>query len=100
MGRVGLGFELLDRFRGEMENPLTVLFVALHATSCLSMLSTSWINGVIVHLWIALEKCRQCRDKLGVCMHACRLECTHYMRLWLLSALSQVDVVHYARLSL
>ena len=67
MGGVGLGFDLLDRFRGDMEDPLTVLFVALRAASCLSMLSTAWVNGVIVCLWIALEKCRQCGGKLGVC---------------------------------
>ena len=67
MGGIGLGFDLLDRFRGEMENPLTMLFVAIHAACCLNVLSTSLVNGVIICLWIALEKCWQCGGKLDAC---------------------------------
>ena len=67
VGGVGLSLNLLDRFRGQLKDPSTVLFVAVHAAPCLSVLSTTWVDCVVVCLWIAFEKHRQCGGKANAC---------------------------------
>ena len=67
VGGVGLSLNLLDRFRGQLKDPSTVLFVAVHAAPCLSVLSTAWVDCVVVCLWIAFEKRWQCGDKSNAC---------------------------------
>ena len=47
---------LLDRFRRELKDPLTMLFVAIHGAPCLDVLPTAWVDGVTVCLWVVLKK--------------------------------------------
>ena len=67
---VGLSLNLLDQFHGELKDPSTMLFIGVHAAPYLSVLSTAWVDCVVVCLWITFEKCRQCGGKLGACMFA------------------------------
>ena len=67
MSGVGLRLNLLDRFHGELKDPSTMFFVAINAAPCLSVLSTAWVDYIIICLWIVLEKRRQCGGKLDAC---------------------------------
>ena len=70
MGGVALSLNLLDLFHGELKDSLTMLFIAVHAALCLSVLSTTWVDCVVVCLWIEFEKRRQCGGKANACMFA------------------------------